>query len=183
MFKARLELNYSNLDLGAEILADLVSFLPERQDAADVYEELAKYPFARVREAVANKKPLTDETVRVLAHDKSQAVLIALINNDAANQRIAMNRIYELIAADDANVLQAIFSNLKNMTQLDTARIFHMFTIHKDAAIRLEVARSSDTNAELLHRLARDEDPDVRDAVLTTLRLHSTIDTDNDWGD
>ena len=101
----------------------------------------------------------------------------------AQHARIAMSRIHELIAADDTNVLQAIFSNLKNMTQLDTARIFHMFTIHKDAAIRLEVARSSDTNAELLHRLARDEDPDVRGAVLTTLRLHSTIDTDNDWGD
>ena len=105
-------------------------------------------------------------------------MLIALINNDEANGRISASRIDELIAADDNEMLRAILQNLQNMTQLDTKRIFHLFAIHKDAAIRLEVARSSDTNAELLHHLARDEDPDVRDAVLTTLQTHSTLDPD-----
>ena len=178
MFKARLELNYCRFDLGAEVLADLVNFLPARRDAADVFEELAKYPFAKVREAVASKQPMSDGTVRLLAQDKCQAVLIALINNDEANGRISASRIDELIAADDNEMLRAILQNLQNMTQLDTKRFFHLFAIHKDAAIRLEVARSSDTNAELLHHLARDEDPDVRDAALTTLQTHSTLDPD-----
>lgn len=178
MFKARLELNHCYLDLGAEALGDLVSFLPERRDASEMFEELAQCPFAKVREAVANKKSLTDETVRLLAQDKSQAVLIALINNDAANQRIAMSRIDELIATDDSEMLRAIFQNLQKMTQLDTARICHLFAIYKDAAIRLEVARSSDTNAELLHHLARDEDPDVRDAALTTIQEIGNSDDD-----
>ena len=71
MFKARLELNHCYLDLGAEALGDLVSFLPERRDASEMFEELAQCPFAKVREAVANKKSLTDETVRLLAQDKN----------------------------------------------------------------------------------------------------------------
>ena len=46
MFKARLELNHCQLDLGAETLGIFVSFLPERQDATDVFEELAQHPGA-----------------------------------------------------------------------------------------------------------------------------------------
>jgi hypothetical protein len=179
MFKVRLELNYARLDLGADTLADMVRMLPARQDASEVFDELAKCPFAKVREEVAGKGNLTDETVTVLAQDKNQAVLVALINNDEANQRIPASRIDELIAADDSEMLRVIFQNLQNMTQLDTARIFHLLAIHKDAAIRLEVARSSDTDAELLHHLARDEDPDVRDAALTTLQTYGTADLDS----
>ena len=79
MFKARLELNFGSLDLGADVLASVVNMLPERRDAAEWYEELAKYPFSRVKAAVACKTLLTDETVRLLALDKSQAVIIALL--------------------------------------------------------------------------------------------------------
>lgn len=179
MYKARLELNYARLDLGADTLTDIVRMLPARQDASEVFEELAKYPFAKVREEVAAKSHLTDETVTLLAQDKNQAVLTALINNDEANPRIPASRIDELIAADDNEMLRVIFQNLQNMTQLDTARICHLFAIHKDAAMRLEVARSSDTDAELLHHLARDEDPDVRDAALTTLQTYGTADLDS----
>lgn len=75
-----------------------------------------------------------------------------------------------MIATDDSAMLRTIFQNIQNMTQLNTARIFHLFANHKDAAIRLEVARSPETNAELLHHLARDEDPDVRDAALKTIQ-------------
>ena len=179
MYKARLELNYARLDLGADTLTDIVRMLPARRDASEVFDELAKYPFAKVREEVAGKSHLTGETVTLLAQDKNQAVLIALINNDEANQRIPASRIDELIATDDSEMLRVIFQNLQNMTQLDTARIFHLLSIHQDAAIRLEVARSSDTDAELLHHLARDEDPDVRDAALTTLQTDSTPDLDS----
>jgi hypothetical protein len=178
MFKARLELNYARLDLGADTLTDIVRMLPARRDASEVFDELAKYPFAKVREEVAGKSHLTDEAVKLLAQDKNQAVLIALINNDEANQRIPASRIDELIATDDSELLRVIFQNLQNMTQLDTARIFHLLSIHQDAAIRLEVARSSDTNAELLHHVARDEDPDVRDAALTTIENNSVPDLD-----
>ena len=178
MFKARLELNHSQLDLGAEILGVFVSFLPERRDASDVFEELAQHPGAEVREAVASKKPLTDETVRLLAQDKSQAVLIALINNDAANQQIPASRVDEFIATDDSAMLRTIFQNIQNMTQLDTARIVNSLANHKDASLRREVARSSDTGIELLHHLARDEDPDVRDAALKTIQGNCGPDND-----
>ncbi len=179
MYKARLELNYARLDLGADTLTDIVRMLPARQDASEVFDELAKYPFAKVREEVAGKSHLTDETVTLLAQDKNQAVLVALINNDEANQRIPANRIDELIATDDSEMLRVIFQNLQNMTQLDTTRIFHLLAIHEDAAIRLEVARSSDAKAELLHHLARDDDPDVRDAALTTLETFGMPDMDS----
>ncbi len=178
MFKARLELNYARLDLGADILTDIVQMLPARRDASDVFEELAHCPFARVREAVAGKNPLSDEAVNLLAQDKNQAVLIALINNDEANERIPVSRIDELIAADDSEMLRTIFQNLQKMTRLDSTKIFHLLAIHKDAAIRLEVARSPDTNTELLHHLARDEDPDVRDAALATMQTYGTPDPD-----
>ena len=183
MHRARLELNFGSLDLGADVLAGVVNMLPERRDAAEWYEELAKYPFSRVREAVACKTNLTDETVRLLALDKSRTVLIALLCNDSTNQRIEPDRIDEWIAADDAEMLQAIFQNAGNMTQLDTARIFQGFARHKDAAIRREVAGSSEADVELLHQLACDEDPDVRDAALNTILLRNPADPDADWED
>jgi hypothetical protein len=183
MFKARLKLNISSLDLGADVLAGVVNMLPDRPDAMEWYEELAKCPSSSVKVAVACKTPLSDETVRLLALDKNQAVRIALLCNDSANQRIEPGRIEEWIAADDAEMLQAILQNAGNMTQLDTARIFQGFARHSDAAIRLEVAGSSEADVELLHQLAHDEDPNVRTAALNTIRQRNPAAPDADWED
>lgn len=170
MLKARLELNNCHIDLGADALGDLVSSLSDRKDAADFFEELASYPYAKVREAVAWKRCLTDETVKVLAQDKTDAVLIALINNAAASDRIPTIRIHELVAANDVALLQAILQNLESMPQLDAGHFHHMFAIHEDAALRLEVAQASDVKLALLQHLARDEDPDVREAASVALQ-------------
>ncbi len=178
MLKARLELNNSHIDLGADALGDLVSSLSDRKDAADFFEELASYPYAKVREAVAWKRCLTDETVKVLAQDKTDAVLIALINNAAASDRIPIIRIHELVAANDVALLQAILQNLESMPQLDAGHFHHMFAIHEDAALRLEVVRTSAVKPELLQHLARDEDPDVRETALAALQSAGEFDTD-----
>ena len=117
MFKAQLQLEHSTLELGADTLATLINSLPEHRGMAEVYEELAGHPCAKIREAIAFKSSLTDEAVRLLAQDKSHAVIIALINNDAANLRIPAYRIDELIATDDSETLQTIFQNLQAMRQ------------------------------------------------------------------
>ena len=156
MFRARLELNHEYLDLSAENLAGLVHFLSVRPESTGFFEELARYPFVRVREVIASLDNLSDETVRVLAQDKSQAVLTALINNDSANGRIPADRIDELIATDDSALLYAIFANLQQMKEIDAGRVSHLLAIHKDPSMRLEVAGSSNTDMDLLHDLARD---------------------------
>ena len=183
MFRARLELNHEYLDLSAENLAGLVHFLSVRPESTGFFEELARYPFVRVREVIASLDNLSDETVRVLAQDKSQAVLTALINNDSANGRIPADRIDELIATDDSALLYAIFANLQQMKEIDAGRVSHLLAIHKDPSMRLEVAGSSNTDMDLLHDLARDPDPDVRDSALRTMKKHHKPDLDLDWED
>ena len=184
MLKARLELNNSHIDLSADALGDLVSSLSDRKDAADFFEELASYPYAKVREAVAWKSCLTDETVKVVAQDKPAAVFIALINNAALSDRIPTIRIHELVAANDVAMLHAILQNLESMPQLDAGHFHHMFAIHEDAALRLEVAQASDVKLALLQHLARDEDPDVREAASVALQsveeCNASPDTDTE---
>ncbi len=184
MLNARLEISKDcSLDISADDLANIVNALPERRGTSKLYKVLARSSSAKVRQAVANKSPLSDETVRLLSQDRTQAVLIALLNNDAANQRIAKSKIAEWIADDDVDMLQTIFQNLKNLTQLDTAHIFYKFARHFDAAIRLEVALSSDTDVETLELLTTDEDSEVCEVATNTLHMRDPIDPDENQAD
>ena len=170
----------TRVDIGVDSLTSIVQFLPDQRGSQMLFDFLATSDSATVRQAVASKSLLSDKTVDVLSGDSTLSVRLALLSNDAANQRIEESRIAEWIAGDDVDLLLAILQNLTSMPQLDAKALLRQLSGHRDPSIRLEVARSTHIDFDLAKILHADADPDVREAASDWFTAQVPID-EEDW--
>ena len=182
MNTARLEIsNDCRIDIGAEELANFILMLPEERASIRFFDVLARHPAATVRKAVAASKPLSDETVALLAKDKTQGVLLELIKNNTASERIAKSAINGWIASGDADLISELFDNVACLPQIDVQHFYFNCAEHDDPSIRLQVALSSETSIERLEQFIHDGDPSVREAAADTLNTKRANEDDEDW--
>ena len=182
MNTARLEISHDcRIDIGAEELANFILMLPAERASIRLFDVLARHPAASVRKAVATSTPLSDEAVALLAKDKTQGVLLELIKNNTASERIAKTVINGWIAGGDAELISALFDNVAYLPQIDVQHFYYNCAEHDDPSIRLQVALSSETSIERLEQFLHDGDPSVREAATDTLNTKRANGDDEDW--
>ena len=151
--------NGKNVPISSEAFASLVSSLPDSEIYKSIYAEFAKASAFGVRENVAYKDNLDEQTVFLLADDPVESVVENLIRSDAAKY-LNEDMLYKLI--DRSSKLAAdIADKVNNFEDSNLDKLCEVLANHSDPQVRRNLATNYGVPEKVLKKLKSDEDPEV----------------------
>ncbi|TYT74191.1 hypothetical protein [Desulfobotulus mexicanus] len=146
----------------------LVDFIPDRPEAAKVFSELAYYPIPSVRECMAEKENIDDETIRVLLGDSQVSVLRKLVNHHM--QRLEKEDVLRLLQTGDATIQESIAYDLRKFEEPERLVYAEYLCKSDNLIVRGILAENRHIPEEVLEILLNDRNPDVAKKAEVTLR-------------
>ena len=149
-----------SLDLGYENVASIVSGLSESDDNAEILSVLAKHPSVAVREAVAYKDKLNEDTVMLLAADSEVSVLNRVLRSDKARDCLSTELLLAIIIRD-VEASETIASGIGDFKSADVDEVSAALLKHPDPRVRNALAGNSSAPKKILKALLKDVDCSV----------------------
>lgn len=157
-----------SIEIGYEDLAWMVSNLPDSADFEEIYSVLATHPSASVREIVAGKDKLNEETVNTLAADPDALVIRALVRSDAARDTLTTEQLVSMIKRD-IDTAENIGGYVEGYNNADVDTVVEVLLKHPDPKVRNAIAYNSSSPKKALKSLLKDADPKVRASAKASL--------------
>jgi len=151
-----------NVSLSYEALSSLASCSPDSDASTDLFATLSQHPSSSVRERIAYKENLNEDTVLALAVDPSVDVLRNLIRTSAFRRYITDDLLIQIIGRD-VEAACFIAENLELLENIDRHNILRLLVLSDDPAIVAAVAGNTSTPKKILKELLRHPDVDVVD--------------------
>jgi len=158
-----------SVDLGAEVVCNIVDNLEDNDFYMEFFAELAKSPSYRVRAAVASKDSLDRDTVDRLANDSEVEVLRNLIRSRAAHANLGDEQLIGFLEKD-AELAAWIAADIGSFEVANTQKLAELLLNNPDPAIRYRLASNSGTPKSILRKLTKDADPSVANAAKDSIR-------------
>jgi hypothetical protein len=146
---------------GYDSIKDLTQQLPDKEGYEAIYHELAKLPSADVREVVAWKDNLGEDTVKLLLDDSSPTVLERIIRNDKFPKFADKEMLIKILNTQLKDVLENLADNVEEFNEGIRDWLCNELLKQKDPGIRMKLARNQDVPLNILGELAKDDDEDV----------------------
>jgi Asp-tRNA(Asn)/Glu-tRNA(Gln) amidotransferase C subunit len=157
-----------SIEIGYDDLSSIVSSLPDSSDFEEVFNVLAAHPSATVRESIAGKDKISEETVNILASDSDAIVIRALVRSDAARDTLTTAQLIEMIKRD-VDTAENIAGYVESYNNAEADDIAEALAQHSDPRIRNALAGNSSAPKKILKGLLKDEDPRVRASAKQSL--------------
>ncbi len=158
--------------LGWDVVESLVGSLPDEDESlVDLFHDLAQSDVAAVREAVARKSVISDETVATLASDPSPEVIGALVN--AQRSKLSESALIQIIQRNWSTVNRDIAQSIESYDQNDITAIGKLLAGSPDPAVRTSLAGNPCAPKIIVRQLLHDPDPEVRRRAQDTLNRRS----------
>lgn len=167
----RIEFKINGVDVpvGLELLEVVASGLRDREENAAVFRELAKSSSREVRERIANKDKIDEETALMLAEDPVEEVVADLLRNDG-RKFLPQNMIEKLIQRSP-RLASEIADRVSDLGEDCTPHaIAELLAGHPDPTVRKAVAGNYNVSKKLLKILVGDSDIDVACEAAEALR-------------
>ena len=162
--KAKLEVDSVSIRLGFKKLEIIADILPDCEENAIIFHELAFSKSSEVRTAIADKACLVTETAEILLQDSSIMVLCQLLKTDIGKSCLNKSELTRLIELDSVRLLKMIVMELDEIVHefncCDMKYLADLLVQHHDPAIRYELA-GCDIPLCYLKILAEDPDKSV----------------------
>lgn len=155
-------------EIGSDLIASLVSSIPESEDNADLLGYMALSPSCEVRQNVAYKDHLKEETIALLAADNSVEVLRNICSRDAFKHWATEEVLFKLIK-HDVECAKNIASSVGEYSNVEANRVTVELCKHPDPGVRQRLADTYSTPKVVVKRLTQDVDSGVRAAAKKTL--------------
>lgn len=150
----------------------VVDFIPDRPEAAKLFAELAHYPVPSVRECMAQKENLDDETIRVLLGDSQVNVLRMLVN--CHMQRLEKEDVLRLLDTGDAAIQESIAYGLGKFEEPERLVYAEYLCKSENLTVRGILAENCHIPKEILEILLNDRNSDVaKKAKVTFHRIEN----------
>lgn len=157
----KLMVDEHEVQLGCEVLESLVGNLPDEDESlAELFHELAQSNIAGVREAVARKRVISEETAANLASDSSPEVIGALVSAQCG--KLSESALAQIIQRNWSGVNRDIARNVEDYNQSDITTVAKLLAGSADPSVRAALASNGRAPKFIVRRLLKDPDPDVR---------------------
>ena len=141
-------------------LEQLSSNLDDSESSSPLFHILSNHPSENVRENIAYKDNLNEETFEILSNDKSINVLRRLINSDAAKKYASNQKLIEWINLD-SELAKSIASYINRYENGEIDELAEILSNHIDPSVASELANNSDTPKKYLKKLLKHQDSKV----------------------
>lgn len=159
-----------SFELGYDEVAYIISAFDDSDENITKLAVLANHSCSAVREAVAYRDNISEDTVKRLASDPVVSVLQALLSSRKAREILSTEQLLEMILKD-VSLAEFIASNIEHFDNASSDKISQALALHPDAKVRSAVACNYCAPKKLIKKLLDDTDPKVcRDAKLRISR-------------
>jgi len=164
----KLVVDEHEVELSWEVLESLVSNLPDDNESfAGLLHCLAQSKIATVREAVARKGVISEDTVARLETDACPEVLEALVT--CQQGKLTQAALTRIIQRDWSRVNRGIAESVESYLQCEVNSIANLLAASEDPSVRALLASNYSAPKAVLRTLLQDPDPVVRGKALRTL--------------
>ena len=159
--KIQLIVNNLTIDVPDSMLNSMISDLHiDSEEGKNILEILAHHPSSQVRESVAYKDELTEETVKILAADPSTEVLSNLLSSDSAKEFLSTEEVLAIVQRDPSLARQ-VADSLDQFEQADQGKLADVCMKHPDPSVRLELVQSWSTPKAIIKKMLKDSNKTV----------------------
>jgi hypothetical protein len=166
--QVKLVVGEREVQLGWEAVRSIIQELPGEDEAlAGLFDDLAQSEVAAIREAVAYKASISDETVEILASDPNPDVILALVNNQ--RNKLSEAVLTQIIQRNWSSVNTNIAADIECYDRSDILAIGKLLAGNSDPSVRDVLAGNSGTPKAIVRLLLHDAVPEVRRKAQSTL--------------
>lgn len=155
----------TSIDLGFDQTVSMVATLTDNEESTSFFAAISKHPASAVREEVAKKDNLDEETVQRLFKDPAKSIMRWLLNSRKAREILTTEQLTQAIAAD-LEAAEYIAYNLESFESASIDEIASILAKHNDPKIRYALASNYSIPKKTAKSLTKDPDPQVRAAAL-----------------
>jgi len=155
-------------ELGSECVSGLTGRLQDIADNKDLFGYLAKCPSSEVRNDIAYKDNLNEETVELLSKDTSIEVRRTLCGQTPFREWATTELLLEYIGAD-IECAKTIAGSLGDYSNVDANKVAIALCKHSDPDVRNALAGSWGAPKRFVKQLLSDPDASVRASAKRTL--------------
>lgn len=146
--------------LSYEIVASIVSSYADDSNNDDFFALAAKHPASTVRENVAYKDKISEETVNHLINDTSVPVLRNLSRSEAFKEH-ASHDVVEKLVKFDVEIAQNVAGDFESYQKANATKLCSALMSLPDPSISYSLASNYSTPKKLLKELQNHKDPYV----------------------
>jgi len=146
--------------LSYEIVANITSSYDDSSDNSDYFALAAKHHASTVRENVAYKDKISEDTLNQLINDSSVSVLRNLVRTEAFKEHAAEDVIEKLVKFD-LEIAQNIAGDFDSYQQANATKLCATLMGLSDPSISYALASNYNTPKKLLKELLGHADPYV----------------------
>jgi hypothetical protein len=146
--------------LSYEAVSNIISNATDSEDNSDLFHVAAKHSASSVREYVAYKDNIDDETLSGLSTDSSISVLRNLVRSRKFKEQASFDQVTQLLGLD-TEIAQSIASDIESFTDVDTGKLAQLVAQHSDPAVVASLAGNYGTPKKILKTLLSHSDPHV----------------------
>lgn len=143
-----------------EMVASIVSSYNDASENDDFYALAAKHPASTVRENVAYKDKISEETLMQLIDDSSVTVLRNLVRSEAFKEYASEDVIEKLIKFDH-EIAQSVAGDFDSYQQANSGKLCTALMSLSDPSISYSLAGNYNTPKKILKELSAHSDPYV----------------------
>jgi hypothetical protein len=147
-------------ELSFNEIQDLISSADDNLANEKLFELAASHPSEVVRENVAYKDNINQETWEILSEDTSINVLRRLVNSDSCKRNASQKQLEEWIKLD-VEIAKNIAGYLDRYEEADIDQLAKVLSEHTDPSVVSEVASNSSIPKKYLKNLTKNNDPQV----------------------
>ena len=175
---AKLEFRLVVVEDGKEVLSDLLScellstianYYPDKASSERFFKYASLHPSAEVRQQVAYKGKIDEDSCRVLIEDNSAAVLKNLLRNSVFRE-IATLEIIEKIMKRDPELAVAVAQDVEAFKAVDIQNLADVIASNSDPFVVLALAQNRRAPKKVLRDLSMHEDPLISESARENLK-------------
>ena len=155
--------------LSCELIHTIATFYPDKPSSKLFFKYAAMHPSAQVREQIAYKNQLDEESCRTLAEDNSVSVLKYLLQNNPFKEIATFENI-ERIIKKDAELATSVAQELELFKSIDIFKLAELVASQNDPTVALALAQNKRTPKKILRDLSMHDDPLISDLARENLK-------------
>ena len=166
---AKLIVDGVEITVGIELLGRIADNLEAHESYQDIFHVLAKSASANIRQEIAYKDTISEETALLLLEDKDSAVLERIVRNDVAKIVITKEILDNILKVANEAVLKEIANNCENYENIGQEDVVKKLLEIGNPSVTLAIAENYSTPNKILKTLLKNSDPDIARAAQKSL--------------
>ena len=166
---AKLIVNGCEIAVGVELLGRIAGNLEAHESNQEIFHVLAQSASANIRQEIAYKDTISEETALLLLGDKDSAVLERIVRNNVAKVVMDEEILDNILKVANEAVLKEIANDCENYENIKSEDVVKKLLEIGNPSVTLTVAENYSTPKKVLKALLKNSDPDIARAAQKSL--------------